>query len=74
VLARHFGTLDRLAAASRKRSWRCAALGDIIAVGVESYFRDPAALRLIESAFAGVNFTEPHQVVLEVPSVVRPSS
>jgi DNA ligase (NAD+) len=64
VLARHFGTLDRLAAASQEEIMAVRGMGEIIAVGVESYFRDPAARRLIEKLrLAGVNFTEPHQVV-----------
>ena len=38
-------------------------MGEIIAVGVESYFRDPTARRLIEKLrMAGVNFTEPRPV------------
>jgi DNA ligase (NAD+) len=63
VLARHFGTLDRLAAASQEEIMAVRGVGEIIAVGVESYFRDPAARRLIEKLrAAGVNFTEPRQV------------
>jgi DNA ligase (NAD+) len=63
VLARHFGTLDRLAAASQEGIMAVRGIGEIIAVGVESYFRDAAARRLIEKLrLAGVNFTEPHQV------------
>ncbi len=63
VLARNFGTLDRLAAASQDEIMAVRGMGDIIAVGVESYFRDPAARRLIEKLrLAGVDFTEPHQV------------
>jgi DNA ligase (NAD+) len=38
-------------------------MGEIIAVGVESYFRDPTARRLIEKLrMAGVNLTEPRPV------------
>ena len=63
VLARHFGTLDRLAAASQEEIMAVRGIGEIIAVGVESYFRDPAARQLIEKLrLAGVNFSEPHQV------------
>lgn len=63
VLARHFGTLDRLAAASQEEIMAVHGMGEIIAVGVESYFRDAAARRLIEKLrLAGVNFIEPHQV------------
>jgi DNA ligase (NAD+) len=60
ILARHFGTLDALASALQEEIVAVRGIGDIIAVGVESYFRDPAARRLIEKLRrAGVNFTEP---------------
>jgi len=60
ILARHFGTMDALASASQEEIMAVRGIGDIIAVGVESYFRDPAARRLIEKLRkAGVNFTEP---------------
>ncbi len=63
VLGRHFGTLDRLAAASKEEIMAVRGMGEIIAVGVESYFRDPAARRLMEKLRAvEVNFTEPRQV------------
>jgi DNA ligase (NAD+) len=65
VLARHFGTLDRLAAASQEEIMAVRGIGDIIAVGVESYFRNPAAWRIVEKLrAAGVKFTEPHQVAV----------
>jgi DNA ligase (NAD+) len=63
ILARHFGTLDAIASASQEEINAVRGIGDIIAVGVESYFRDPAAQRLIEKLRrAGVNFTEPRKV------------
>jgi DNA ligase (NAD+) len=63
LLARDFGTLDALAAASQEEIMAVRGIGEIIAVGVASYFRDPAARRLIEKLrSAGVNFTEPRQV------------
>lgn len=63
VLARHFGTMDGLAAATQEEIMAVRGIGEIIAVGVEAYFRDPAARRLIEKLrAAGVNFTEPGQV------------
>jgi DNA ligase (NAD+) len=63
ILARHFGTMDAIAAASKDDIIQVRGIGEIIAVGVESYFRNPAAKRLIEKLRkAGVNFTEPHQV------------
>ena len=65
ILARHFGTLDALASASQEEINAVRGIGDIIAVGVESYFRNPAARRLIEKLRnSGVNFIEPHQVAL----------
>jgi DNA ligase (NAD+) len=65
VLARHFGTLDALAAASEEEIMAVRGIGEIIAVGVASYFRDPAARRLVEKLHAaGVNFTEPRQVAM----------
>ena len=63
LLARHFGTLDTLASASQEEIMAVRGIGEIIAVGVESYFRDPTARRLIEKLrAAGVNFTEPRPV------------
>ncbi|HUQ19808.1 MAG TPA: NAD-dependent DNA ligase LigA [Gemmatimonadaceae bacterium] len=60
ILARHFGNMDALAAASKEQIMAVRGVGEIIAVGVESYFRDPAARKLIEKLrSAGVNFTEP---------------
>jgi len=65
VLARHFGDLDTLAAASEEEIMAVRGIGEIIAVGVASYFRDPAARRLMEKLrAAGVNFTEPRQVAV----------
>jgi len=63
LLARHFGTLDALAAASQEEILGVRGIGDIIAVGVHSYFRDRNAQRLIAKLrAAGVNFTEPRKV------------
>jgi DNA ligase (NAD+) len=63
LLARHFGTIDALAQASEEEIKAVRGIGEIIAVGVESYFRNPAARRLIEKLRkADVNFTEPHTV------------
>jgi len=63
LLARHFGTLEAVASASQEEIMSVRGIGEIIAVGVESYFRDPAARRLTEKLrAAGVNFTEPRQV------------
>jgi len=63
LLARHFGNMDALAAASEEEIMAVRGIGEIIAVGVESYFRNAAAKRLIEKLRkAGVNFTEPRTV------------
>ena len=63
LLARHFGTLEALAKASREEILAVRGIGEIIAVGVEAYFRDPAALRLIAKLRkAKLNFTEPRKV------------
>jgi DNA ligase (NAD+) len=63
LLARHFGTLDDLARATRDEIGAVRGVGDIIADGVVAYFSNKGAKRLIEKLRkAGVNFTEPHQV------------
>jgi len=63
LLARHFGNLDSLAAASEEEIKAVRGIGEIIAVGVESYFRNAAARRLIEKLRkGGVSFTEPRTV------------
>jgi DNA ligase (NAD+) len=63
LLARHFGNMDALAAASEEEIMAVRGIGEIIAVGVESYFRNAAAKRLVEKLRkAGVNFTEPRTV------------
>jgi DNA ligase (NAD+) len=63
LLARHFGTLDAIAAASEEEIGAVRGIGPIIAQGVATYFRDPSAKRLIEKLRkTGVNFSEPRQV------------
>jgi len=63
LLARHFGTLDGIAAASEDDITAVRGLGATIAEGVVGYFSDPGAQRLVEKLRkAGVNFTEPGQV------------
>lgn len=63
LLARHFGTLDAIAAASAEEIAEIRGLGPIIAEGVAGYFADPGARRLIEKLRrAGVSFTEPRMV------------
>jgi DNA ligase (NAD+) len=63
LLARHFGTLDDLARATKEEIGAVRGVGDIIADGVVSYFSNRSAKRLIEKMRdAGVNFVEPRQV------------
>jgi DNA ligase (NAD+) len=63
LLARHFGTLDDLARATKEEIAAVRGVGDIIADGVVAYFSEKSAKRLIEKLrAAGVNFTEPRQV------------
>jgi DNA ligase (NAD+) len=60
LLARHFGTLDALAAAGEEQILDVRGIGEIIARSVVSYFANPTTQRLIEKLRkAGVNFTEP---------------
>ncbi|HXY29240.1 MAG TPA: NAD-dependent DNA ligase LigA [Gemmatimonadaceae bacterium] len=63
LLARHFGTLDALAAASAEEMSQVRGVGDEIARSVESYFRERSSRRLIDKLRAsGVNFSEPRPV------------
>jgi DNA ligase (NAD+) len=63
LLARHFGTMDDLARATKDEIAAVRGVGDIIADGVVGYFKNPGARRLIEKLRrAGLNFTEPRQV------------
>ena len=63
LLARHFGTLDDLARATKEEIAAVRGVGDIIADGVVAYFSEKSAKRLIEKLrAAGVNFSEPRQV------------
>jgi DNA ligase (NAD+) len=63
LLARHFGTLDALADASEEEITAVRGIGEIIAVGVEAYFHNSNARRVIvKLRAAGLNFTEPRKV------------
>ena len=63
LLARHFGTLDAVAAADEGEVAAVRGIGPIIAQGVVAWFSDPSAKRLIEKLRkAGVSFAEPRQV------------
>lgn len=60
LLARHFGTLDALAAASEEEVSGVPGVGDVIAHAVVSWFADPAARALVAKLRErGVTFTEP---------------
>lgn len=60
VLARHFGTLDRLMGAGVPELTAIREVGPKIAKSVTDYFREPGNRELIEKLrAAGVNFTEP---------------
>jgi DNA ligase (NAD+) len=60
LLARHFGTLDALAAATEQQVLEIPGIGEIIAHAVTAFFADPTAQRVIAKLQAhGVNFTEP---------------
>ncbi|MBA2707271.1 MAG: NAD-dependent DNA ligase LigA [Gemmatimonadaceae bacterium] len=63
LLARHFGNLDALAAASVDDITSVRGMGRVIAEGVVSYFTNDTARGLMEKLrAAGVNLTEPRQV------------
>ena len=63
VLARHFGTLDDIAAAGRDDVLSVRGMGGVIADAVVSYFDDPSALEMMaDLRKAGVNFSEPRRV------------
>jgi len=60
LLARHFGSLDALAAAREEEIGQVRGIGDIIAHSVTAYFANGSTKRLIEKLRKrGVNLTEP---------------
>jgi len=66
VLARHFGTLERLAAASAEEIAAVHGVGEVIARAVNHFFADPSAKRLVAKLrTAGVNFKEPRSVAAD---------
>jgi DNA ligase (NAD+) len=68
LLARHFGTLDALAAATPAQLGDVRGIGDIIAQSVASYFADETARALVERLRErGVNFVEPNAVQADGP-------
>jgi DNA ligase (NAD+) len=63
LLAKHFGTMDAIAAASVDDITSVRGVGSIIAEGVVEYFSNPGAKKLIEKLRkAGVKLDEPRQV------------
>lgn len=68
LLARHFGSLDALAAATPAQLGDVRGIGDIIAESVASYFADDTARALVERLRArGLTFTEPNAVQADGP-------
>jgi DNA ligase (NAD+) len=63
LLARHFGTLDRLASAPVEEISAVRGIGDIIALATVHYFADPSAVDLITRLKErGVQLDEPRQI------------
>ena len=68
LLARRFGTIDALAAATVEQVEAVRGVGAIIARAVVDYFADPSAQALVAKlAGAGVNTTEPRAVEAHGP-------
>lgn len=68
LLARKFGNMDALAAASLDEIAGIRGMGSTIAESVVDYFSDPSSAELIEKLRTrGVNFTEPNAVEVEGP-------
>jgi DNA ligase (NAD+) len=63
LLARHFGTMDALAAATADDVLAIRGIGEGIAVAVVAFFHDPSARDLVRKlAAAGVTMAEPRSV------------
>jgi DNA ligase (NAD+) len=68
LLARHFGSLDRLAAAGEEEVGEVRGIGDTIAQSVVRYFQDPSARELIEKLEQhGLTFREPRSAAAAGP-------
>jgi DNA ligase (NAD+) len=62
LLARHFGTMDRLMSASHEEIAEIRGMGDVIAQAVAHYFADPTSRALIEKLRGhGLTMEEPRQ-------------
>ncbi len=63
LLARHFGSMDALAAARADEVLAIRGIGEGIALAVVAFFHDPSARDLVRTlAKAGVTMTEPQSV------------
>jgi DNA ligase (NAD+) len=61
LLARHFGTMDRLAAATEEEVSAVRGIGEVIAHSTYRWFSDPQAQILVERLRErGLTFEEPH--------------
>jgi DNA ligase (NAD+) len=68
LLARQFGTLDALMAATPEQLGAVRGIGEIIAASVADYFADPTTRVLMERLRErGVNLTEPNAVQADGP-------
>jgi DNA ligase (NAD+) len=64
LLARHFGDLSKLSKASADDILAIRGIGETIALAVTAYFKDDSVKELLEKLeAAGVNFSEPKQVI-----------
>jgi DNA ligase (NAD+) len=64
LLARHFGDLPAISEASVDDILAIRGIGETIAIAVTAFFADASARKLVKKlAAAGVNFTEPKQIV-----------
>ena len=65
LLARTFGTMDALAAASLEEIEAVHGIGPIMAASVREYFDDPAIVKLLDRLrSAGLNFIEPRKAAV----------
>lgn len=68
LLAKQFGSMDALIAATPEQLGAVRGIGDIIAASVRSYFDDPTSLALVERLRdRGVRFDEPNAVQADGP-------
>ena len=66
LLARHFGTLDRLVVATAEEILEVRGVGEIIAHAVQSFFATDSTRALVEKLRThGLTFTEPVQVAAD---------